>query len=220
MRRINDHPGKAWDWKYWLMDIHRVICLMIFAPMHRLKKIFVKEKYRLDGGGLMAMNHSAYSDGVIMFLTHWHRRVFYLVAEVAMDQKLIGALLHVIGCIKIDRNIADINTIHQCSDLLKNGHVLGIFPQGHIDRTGALEEGDIKLGTVLMAIQADVPIIPCYHMKRKNFFCRSKIVIGEPIYCRDYIAGTHATMKEMAAITDTLYARMDECRRIYWEREK
>ena len=206
--------GRLFSFRFLPIDLSRIVaspCQLAF----RLKKYHVSgEPYRhsLKGGAILAANHLSFSDPFLISSTFWYRRVFYLAAEVVMQGKLRSFLLRGTGCIKIDRNISDLEAIKKSVALLKDGRCLAVFPQGTVVR--GEEEVSVKSGAVLIALQAGVPIIPMYSLKRKHWYNRKRMVIADPIYPSDYVTKKIPSMKDIAAVSRALQESLGRCQEL------
>ncbi len=167
-------------------------------------------KERLRGGAILAMNHTSFLDPVIVSICFWYRRVFFLAGEAVMRGKLKSLLLKESGCIKIDRNISDLEAIKKCVSILKQGRPLCMFPQGSLRQQE--EAVEVKSGAVLMALQAGVPIIPMYSPKREHWWKRKLVVIGKPMDCRDYVTKKIPSMGDIETASAALQEAMEACR--------
>lgn len=203
--------AKLFDIRYFPMDLGRAL-MMLMIPFFRIRAWSPDGKrYRkkLRGGGIIAANHYDFSDPVVVFLTFWYRRVFFLAGELLMDGSVKSKLLAGLGAIRIDRNIADMEAIRRCVALLKLGHVLSVFPQGQITKTE--EVADVKHGAVLMALQADVPIIPMYIKPNTKWYQAHDVVIGEPIDPKALCTKRIPSTADIQKISETLAAEMNRC---------
>jgi len=192
------------------MDLGRFF-LAALIPFYRIKKIYLGEKEKIKNikdGAVLAANHTGFSDPMVLETAFWHRRVHYVVGEIAMEGKVKAAFMKAAGCIKIDRNQTDLKAIKQCVQVLKEGFLLEMFPQGGI----AGEDSGFKSGIMLIATQADVPVIPLYIIKRKNIFQRYRLVIGDPFYWRDYCDKKRPGLKDIEQLTGLLEEKYNECK--------
>ena len=73
---------------------------------------------------------------------------------------MLGVLLRRLGCIRIDRNILDIEAFHIMQSSLEKNESIGIFPEGGL--SGGEEMRDFKSGTILAAVSAGADIVPVY----------------------------------------------------------
>lgn len=143
----------------------------------------------------------------------WYRRMFFLVAEVVMSKKIRSFLLTKAGAIKIDRNTSDIEAIRKCVSVLKEGKTLTVFPEGGIKHDENVNS--VKSGSVLIAMQADVPIVPVFFRKRKHWYSRQILVKGTPFRCSDYCTKRFPSIEELNQMAEELRKRMNECEETY-----
>lgn len=205
--------AKLFDIKRLPMDIGRIVCLPLFL-IFRVKKVTPEgEKYtqKISGRAIIAANHTSFSDPFILGTAFWYRRMFFLVAEVVMQGKLRSLLLKGMGCIKIERRVADIEAIKRSVNLLKEGRVLSVFPQGGIVHDNSMEQ--LKSGTVLMAIQSKAPIIPTYICKREHWYCRQTVVVGNTIYPDKLCTKKIPSTADIENITEKLKEEMKLCKK-------
>lgn len=202
------------DPRFLPMDLGRIVCLTSVILI-RLKKFHVSgQKYqsRLKGGAIIAANHTSFMDPFIVNTVFRYRRHFWLAAEVLMRNKIARPFLIGMGCIEIDRYGTDLNAIKKCIRILKSGRVLTVFPQGGI--TQDEEVGDLKSGAVLMALQANVPIVPVYFKKTNSKWIPYNVVIGDPIDCNALCPKKMPSLADMNMLTGTLQEKMNECKEV------
>ena len=197
---------------FWL-DLAHFLVVAFNRILRCPKVLYLKEPYRIRGGAMLCANHTCFNDPVLLHTTVWYRRVFFMAAEAAFRNPLAAFCLKGAGCLKVDRNISDIEALRNVTEHLKAGFVVGVFPQGQVHRDQSLES--IKSGAILMAAQAGAPIIPMYLSEKKKFLTRRTVIFGEPLACKDYCKGSFPTMKEVNALTEELFARMVACRDYY-----
>ena len=206
-----DKKFKFYDFRHFPMDLGRAGMALLPLVYPARVKTPTGEKYRgkIWGGALIAANHSSFLDPLVLFITFWYRRVFFLAGELVMDGTVKSKLMAGMGAIKIDRNIADMEAIRRCVGLLKGGHVIGIFPQGQITRTQ--EVSDVKHGAVLMALQAGVPIVPMYIEPQKKWYHRRNVIIGDPIDPKALCTKKIPSTADIQNISNILAAEMNRC---------
>ena len=73
------------------------------------------------------------------------------------------------------------NSLRAIVSELKAGHVVSMFPEGHISEDENKQMGSFKSGMVLMAMQGKSPIIPIYIKPKEHFYSRVVMAIGEPV---------------------------------------
>lgn len=211
MKENQPKKAKLFNPKLFPMDLARVIFspLPLVFRVRRLTPDGKKYKGKIRGGAIVAANHNAFSDSMVLFVAFWYRRLFFMVADVVMKTKLRAALIRGIGGIEIVREIADLQAIKKAVGVLKEGHLLAIFPQGRIMKQGEVD--NVKHGTVLMALQAGVPIYPAYIYPRKHFFSRYTVVIGDPIYPNELCKRKIPSTADIESISEVLRQEMNRC---------
>lgn len=193
------------------MDLARIICapLLLLFRMKRLTPEGKKFTHHIQGGAILAANHTSFADPFLLGVAVWYRRLYFLAAEVVMTGKLRSALLKGVGAIKIDRNAADIEAMHKSVNVLKQGYLLSIFPQGGISENEQIET--LKSGVVLIALQAGVPIIPMHVIPAKHWYSRRTVIIGEPLDPKAYIQKKFPSTADIENITRKLMEEMNRC---------
>ena len=193
------------------MAAARFVCIPLL-PLYRMKRVTPEGtpyKGRIRGGAILAANHTRFSDPFLLGVAVWYRRMFFLAAEAVMKGKLRCWLLAGVGAVRIDRNGTDIEAIHKSVDILKQGELLAIFPQGGIARDEQMQT--LKSGVTLIALQAGVPIVPMYIVPTKRWYHRRVVVIGSPLDPRDYIQKKFPTTADIELVTAKLMEEMNRC---------
>ncbi len=134
-----------------------------------------KARCRIKGGALVVSNHVGFLDPVYLMGGIWYRRHHFICRKEFFDgwYRIFFKGFH---CIPIDRGSVGTSTIREITEHLKDGELVTMFPEGHLD--GNMQ---FKAGMVLMAMQAQKPIVPVYIVPKKHFLSRLTLVIGEPI---------------------------------------
>ena len=165
--------------KYLFKDLGR--CIAFLMNVWYRTKVYnkgkKKENLKIKGGAIVFANHTSFADPLLCLNAYHRRRIYIVAAEILFDGHPVRSkLLTSLGCIRVDRNINDIEAYQKILDILKAGHVVVIYGPGHID-VGEKEE--YKTGAALLAIKAGVPIYPIYISKRKKASERFKLICGK-----------------------------------------
>jgi 1-acyl-sn-glycerol-3-phosphate acyltransferase len=86
--------------------------------------------------------------------------VHFLAKEELFTVPLLGVAIRSLNSIPIRRGAADLSGLARAIAALKAGGGLLLFPEGSRMRDGELHSP--RPGVGLMAVQGDVPIVPCY----------------------------------------------------------
>ena len=165
--------------KYLFKDTGR--CIAFIMNCWYRTKVYNKGKknknLKIKGGAVVFANHTSFADPLLCINAYWRRRIYIVAAEILFDNHPVRSkLLTSLGCVRVDRNINDIEAYQKILDLLKAGNIVVIYGPGHID-VGEKEE--YKTGAALLAYKAGVPIYPIYIYKRKKTSERFKLICGE-----------------------------------------
>ena len=129
----------------------------LFSKLAKVQ--FIHPEYvPAQGGILIATNHLSRLDIPVLFLIPNRPDITALVTDKYKEYPLFRWFTNTGKGIWIDRTKADFTAFREASDVLRSGGCIGISPEGTRSETGALLEG--KSGAVLLAIRADVPIVP------------------------------------------------------------
>lgn len=110
------------------------------------------------GGVIIASNHVSSADPAMMASAIYPRSPRYM-AKVELFQKepVIGYLFALSGAFPVRRGAGDRLAIREAERLLREGAVVGMFPEGHRSETGALIQA--HSGTALLALRTQMPVV-------------------------------------------------------------
>jgi 1-acyl-sn-glycerol-3-phosphate acyltransferase len=119
-----------------------------------------QENIPATGGAVLAINHISFLDYAFAGLPAdraGHRRVCFMAKDGIFKNPVAGPLMRAMGHISVNRD-AGSDAFRQGVRALKEGELLGVFPEGTMSRS--FELISFKSGAVRMAAMAQVPIIP------------------------------------------------------------
>ena len=111
------------------------------------------------GGMILAANHISSADPPILaaaVVSRWPR--FMAKLELFQKRALIGYLFALSGAFPVQRSKADLSALRDAQRLIRGGHILCMFPEGHRSPTATLIEA--HPGTAMIALRTGAPIIP------------------------------------------------------------
>lgn len=115
------------------------------------------ERIPATGPLILCANHSSYYDAMLLGLCT-RRPVRFLIIDDFYHHPLLGFFIRHCGAIPVTLRGGDREALRKGIEILKNGGLLGIFPEGRLTRTGHVGGG--KPGAALLAAAAGVPIVP------------------------------------------------------------
>lgn len=129
-----------------------IFFLIFFRP-----KIIGREKIPKDGGVILAGNHRHIFDPCMPILST--KRPVHYMAKKELFNSLVGWFFKVVGCIPVDRGHDNTNSKEAALEVLREGEVLGIFPEGTRNKSlnGLLP---FKYGAVSLSNKSGALIVP------------------------------------------------------------
>ena len=164
--------------KYIVYKIIRFIFRPIFLLVYRPEYINL-ENVPSKGRVILAGNHTNILDALIMIFGP--KRVVHMMAKKELFNNIIGKwFFKSMACISVDRSIHDSDAKNEAINVLNNDELLGIFPEGTINKTNSVLL-PFKYGAVSFASKTNSKIVPFaivgkYKLFRKNI----KIIYGKP----------------------------------------
>ncbi len=150
----------------------------IFSIIYRIEVIGL-ENVPQEGGYIAASNHKHIFDPVFMCIGQ-RKRQFHMVAKKELfNNKILGWAFRKVGAIPIDRHKPELKTIRTIISTLKEGKVIGIFPEG--TRIKGKNLGSAKSGIGMFIVKGKADVLPIAVITNYRIFSKVKIVYGEPV---------------------------------------
>jgi 1-acyl-sn-glycerol-3-phosphate acyltransferase len=134
---------------------------LLFGYSSRIRVIGCKNIERA-GGFLLASNHISHFDPFIISSVV-RRKIDWMAMAEFFPMPIVGLFLRAVDAFPAARDRADRKTIRTAIERLKNGRIVGVFPEGGI-RDGAhslLQGAPVRAGASTLANIANVPVLPC-----------------------------------------------------------
>lgn len=169
--------------KYILYRIVRTLGYPIFLLLYR-PEFEGRNNIPKSGSVILAGNHTNNLDAAIMIAGP--KRVIHMLAKKELfKSKISNAFFRSMGCIPVDRKIHDENAKSEAIEVLKNNEVIGIFPEGTVNRTNDIIL-PFKYGAVSFAKKTGAYIVPFTITGKYKLFRRNiKITYGKPYKVTD-----------------------------------
>ena len=172
----------------------------ILAPIFKLyynPTIIGKENIPKEGSILIVGNHKHLMDQCLAIIST--KRVIHYMAKKEYFDGKFAWFFKLAGCIPVDRSKKDENAKNSGLEVLKNGEVLGLFPEGTRNRTDNFLL-PFKFGAVSMANKTDSYLVPFgitgdYKFRSKNLTIR----FGKPFKACDDLEKANKKLEEEVA---------------------
>ncbi len=191
-------------------------------------RVIGQEKANRDGGFLLAGNHISHFDPFIISSVV-RRKIDWMAMAEFFPLPVLGFLLRAVDAFPANRHRADRKTIRTAIERLKQGRIVGLFPEGGIrDGTRSLLEGaPLRPGASTLAHIAGVPILPCVIVGSDRLYSKKGwllprrtsiwIAFGDPISHFPGLAksdGRRQIERALAAAFKNLYSELQQTFRL------
>jgi 1-acyl-sn-glycerol-3-phosphate acyltransferase len=139
---------------HWLMIQFLLRCVFTAWLRYRARGI---EHIPRAGGGLIVANHQSFLDPLLIGLP-LARPVSYLARDSLFPVPFVGWVLRNAYVMPISREAARSSTIRAAVERMRQGFLVGIFPEGTRCRQG--EVGEFRPGFAALVRRAHLPIYP------------------------------------------------------------
>ncbi|WP_328701990.1 lysophospholipid acyltransferase family protein [Aestuariimicrobium ganziense] len=173
-------------------------------------------------GAIMAANHIGTGETFLLPALITRPMVFPAKAELflgkgSLKAKAVAWFLKAVGQVPMDRSggRASAAGLTPINEVLRDGGLVGIFPEGSRSPDGNLYKG--KTGVARMALENDVPVVPV-GMRDTGFtkgplgittIWRPHITIGAPLRFSE-LAGRQGELKVLRQVTDEVMAAIQQ----------
>ncbi|MCR4887370.1 MAG: 1-acyl-sn-glycerol-3-phosphate acyltransferase [Clostridiales bacterium] len=141
------------------------------------------ERYQLDAPFIAMSNHQTWLDPLILAKPCKKYELRFVGKKELVKNRFAKWVLGKMHMITVDRHNTDMAAMRQISRVLKDGYVLGIFPEGTRHLPDLMSE--IESGTAFMALRANVPLLPVFIDGKPRFLRLRHVYVGEPIDISD-----------------------------------
>ena len=174
---------------------------------YRPKRLYISEKAKkkVKGGMILISNHISLVDPVYLAVGYpWRRHNYVATKELFCTKGRRWFFGKVMRIIEIDRDNFTIASFKEIIKRLKEGRMVSLFPEGHVNTNEDGKLNEFHSGMVMMAIKGNAPIVPIFIKKKPKFGSRLIVGIGEPINVNDYKSGPIPTMEDIEKMSKML----------------
>ncbi len=162
----------------------RACARVLLRFLFRFRAVGV-DKIPDEGGFILAVNHMSFWDAIFLAASVPNRHLTFMARSSLFTKPLVGWCLRTVGAVSVDRDANDFSALRTALALLKDGHVIGIYPQGTRCPDAPPSESHFESGAAYMAMTAKVPIFPI-GVATKNYrvrwFRKVRLHCGNPLF--------------------------------------
>ena len=190
----------------------RKLLEVLFLKALTPTKVFWECEDFPEGPVVLCANHTSAMD-VLQLIPATPRKIRFMAKKELFKIPLLGSVIRAAGAFPVDRKNADVSAVKNGMAVLKEGEVLGIFPQGtrcpgvHPNKT----YGKLRDGAVMMALKTRATLFPAairVKKDRQRIFRKVTLIYGRPIPYEEYAPLVEG--KNYTAATSMLFDRICE----------
>lgn len=151
----------------------RAVCRMFFKTFYRIQSSG-QENIPREGAVILCSNHISTLDPPLVGIP-LERKVHFMAKAELFKVPLFGKLIANLGAFPVKRGGVSKESIRHALQLLEEGGVLGIFPEG--TRGGGMG----KKGAASLALRSGATVIPVAIIGNYKLFAKLRIVYGKPV---------------------------------------
>ncbi|MFT4413115.1 lysophospholipid acyltransferase family protein [Fredinandcohnia humi] len=172
----------------------------IIKPLYRIEVIGLSNIPK-EGAVLICSNHIDNLDPPVVGITS-PRPIHFMAKAELFNVPVLGSLLPNINAFPVKRGMSDREALRKALSILKEGKVLGIFPEGTRSKDGKLGKGLSGVG--FFALRSDAVVVPCAIIGPYKMFGKIKVVYGEPVEMESLRTGKASAEEATDKIMDSI----------------
>lgn len=162
----------------------------VFAPVFRFllrPRIIGAEKLPEEGGYIICANHTAICDVFLLALAT-KKQLRFMAKKELFSIPGLAQLITALGAFPIDRRGSDVKAIKKSLDMLKDGQIVCVFPQGTRHPGENPRDTEVKSGIGMISWHTKASIMPAFikaHGNKVRLFRENQIIFGDLIPFED-----------------------------------
>jgi 1-acyl-sn-glycerol-3-phosphate acyltransferase len=163
-----------------------------------------------EGGFVLAANHVSNLDPWPLGIPLFPRRYLRFMAKSELFWWPLGPLIRLGGAFKVRRGEGDLEAINRAVELVRDGHIVVMFPHGTRQRKGLVKRHrpHSHSGAARIALEARTPLVPAAiaGTDRLSRLGQLRVRYGKPLDLDglDARAATEKLMTEIERLGETL----------------
>ena len=138
------------------------------------------ENIPADKGFIMASNHTSMTDPVFMAI-NCKRQIYFMGKAELFKFPILAWFFTKLGVFAVNRGKGDMKAINTAESLVKDGKILGIFPEGTRYLTGAPRKAKSGIAYIAMDSKSDILPVSIYRNGKLKLFGKTTVRFGKLI---------------------------------------
>lgn len=197
--KVYEEKPDGWFKTLQLNIVRKFMMIFYYIPVFRIQSVH-KERVPKEGAYIICANHINMLDALAVVCSN-KRKVRFVCKHSMFKNKWFAWALKSADTIPIDRDKNDIEAMKRIIKGLKNGDLLGIFPEG--TRKGMEKNLKAKNGAAFFALKGGVKVIPLGIQGSFKPFTKVRLVYGEPLDFSEYY-GKEKDKETLDKVTDII----------------
>ena len=143
--------------------LYNFIAVVSWPVLHGLFRLDARGLDNLpEGGFVLAANHTSNFDPWPLGLPLFPRRQLRFMAKSELFNPILKPILVGGGAFPVRRGQADLEAVNRAVELVRNGEIVVMFPEGTRRRKGLRKKHEARAhtGAARIALSADAPLVP------------------------------------------------------------
>jgi 1-acyl-sn-glycerol-3-phosphate acyltransferase len=190
--------------------LYMVVKCILGAMAHVLFRVTIRGASNVPAEGpvVLCANHIAWWDPVLVAFA-LKRPVHFMAKKELFRYPVLSYLFRRIHAFPVNRGKPDLGAVKAALTVLKEGHVLGIFPEGTRQKDKECL-GEMHAGAALFALKSGAPVVPAAIRGTYKFGKPVVLVFGESLTLEAGTGRTSADMGEGARAIEVAISRLWE----------
>lgn len=143
---------------YWVL---RFFSQVVFCQTMRIKHVRLEQTLNASGC-VLACSHVSHLDPVCLSVK-MGQKISWMARKEFYRNPFSARLMKAVDAFPVNRQGVATSAIKTAISRVKNGEVVGIFPEGEVKQGGesVLRGGPIKQGVCLISQRTNCPVLPC-----------------------------------------------------------
>lgn len=186
-------PAEKKDKLSWVYSIVLPVVRVLFKTILPVKFHGAEDVRSMEAPFILMANHTTMLDPFMMAAAIPKYQIRFIGKKELWKFPPFAWFANQIKAIPVDRHNTDMEAMRACMRVTREGHVLGIFPEGTRHHKGLMTE--LESGVAMIALRSKVPLVPVYIAGKLGLFRTLHVYVGKPIMMDD--------LREMGINTET-----------------
>ncbi len=155
-------------------------CFRVFFKLMYPYRLSGRDNMPENGSYIICANHTSWFDPPLVGSIVPKVRVHFMAKEELFEIFIFGTILKKLGAFPVKRDTADRKAIKKAIQLLNEGKIIGLFPEGTRVKGGEL--GQPLHGPALIALLSKKPVLPVAVRWPDRLFRPVNVKFGKLLY--------------------------------------